>query len=126
MKPLLHLGVREREIMETVYRLGEASVEEVRQELTGRPHYSTVRTMLNKLEDKGHLRHRSDGTRFLYRPVLPRPEAQRRTMRQILQGVFDGSTERAMTALLEAAEDLSPEELDRILRAIERYRSENR
>lgn len=120
-KPFVDLGVREREIMEAIYRLGEASVADVRELLEGTPHYSTVRTMMNKLERKGLLAHRVDGPRFLYSAVLTQPEAQRSTMKRMLSGLFEGSTERAIAALLEASADLTSEELAQIRARIDEY-----
>ena len=48
---------RERQIMDVLYRRGRATAAEVRAELPGEPNYSTVRTQLRVLEDKGHVGH---------------------------------------------------------------------
>lgn len=123
----LELGTRERQIMEAVYRLGRASVAEVREELPDPPSYSTVRTMLNKLEAKGRLGHAQDGPRYVYHPRVPREEAERSAVRRIVRGLFDGSVERAMTAMIETeGADLDDEELERVARRIEALRRERR
>lgn len=121
----LELGSRERQIMEAVYRLGRASVAEVLEELPDAPSYSTVRTMLNKLEAKGRLGHAEEGPRYVYFPRVPREQAERSALRRIVHGLFDGSVERAMTAMIEAeGTELDDEELERVARRIEALRLE--
>jgi predicted transcriptional regulator len=71
--PAHDLGRRERQIVDVVYRLGRASVADVRAQLPDPPSYSAVRGMLNLLEEKGHLRHVQDGLRYIYVPVV-KPE----------------------------------------------------
>ena len=68
----LDLGKRERQIVEVVYRLGEASVRQVLQEVPDPPSYSAVRAMLGYLVDKGALKQRQEGKRYLYRPAVPK------------------------------------------------------
>lgn len=121
--PHLELGTRERQIMEAVYRLGRATVSEVRAELPDPPSYSAVRTMLGKLEAKGRLGHREDGPRYVYFARVPKEDAQRSTLRRIVSSLFDGSTERAMTALLELDGDgMDEAELERLQAVIEALR----
>ena len=71
-KTPLELGKRERQIIETVQRLGEASVSDVRGNLDDPPSYSAVRTMLGLLVEKGWLKFRPDGKRYLYRTAMSR------------------------------------------------------
>ncbi len=121
----LELGARERQIMEAVYRLGRASVAEVLEQLPDDPSYSTVRTMLNKLEAKGRLAHAEEEGRYVYYPRVPREQAERSTLRRIVHGLFDGSVERAMTAIIETeGADLDDEQLERVARRIEALRRE--
>ena len=123
----IHLSRRERQIMDILYRRGEASAADVRGELPEPPSYSAVRAMLRILEDKGHLTHRRIGNRYVYAPKKSRRDAGRSAVRRLLRTFFDGSTEQAVAALLEAA-DASPsgEELDRMARLIEQARKEGR
>lgn len=95
------LGRRERQIVEAVYRLGRASVAEVRAELADPPSYSAVRGMLNLLEEKGHLRHVTDGLRYVYLPVVAPAEASRSAMAHVVRTFFGGSTADAASALFE-------------------------
>ena len=71
------LGARERQIMDAIYRLGEASVADVLAALADPPTYSAVRTMIRLLEKKGILRHRQDGTKYVYQPTQSRELAKR-------------------------------------------------
>ncbi len=66
------LGRRERQILEAVYALGQASVSDALAALPDPPSYSAVRAILNMLTEKGRLRRKKDGKRFLYLPTVPR------------------------------------------------------
>src|SRR5262245_10886526 len=81
----LQLGRRERQLVEAVYRLGEASVSEVRQTLPDPPSYSAVRAMLNLLAEKGVLTFRQEGKRYLYRPVTPKNKMGRSALRNLVR-----------------------------------------
>jgi predicted transcriptional regulator len=71
--------------------------------------------MLGKLEAKGRLGHRQDGKRYVYFARVPREDAQRSTLRRIVQSLFDGSTERALAAMLELdGATLDSDELERL------------
>ena len=109
------LTKRERQIMDVLYRLGRATAADVLAALPGTPHYSTVRTQLRVLEEKGHVRHESDGLRYVYLPTLARTTARKAALRHLVDTFFDGSAAGAVTALLgRDAGRLSSEELDRI------------
>jgi len=101
--------------MDVLYRRGRATAAEVMAELTGEPNYSTVRTQLRVLEDKGHVRHEEEGGRYVYVPAVPRHAARKSALKHLVETFFDGSAERAVAALLggEGAR-LSDEELERI------------
>jgi predicted transcriptional regulator len=119
----LHLSRRERQIMDVIYRLGEASALEVRREMPDAPSYSSVRTMLGILEQKGHLVHRKDGLRYVYAPTRPREAAARTALRGVLRTFFGSSTEKAVAALLDlSGSRLSQEELDRLGRLVDEAR----
>jgi len=129
MKPDEHrrLGVRERQIMEAVYRLGRATVSEVLDHLEDPPSYSAVRAMLRILEDKGHLKHEQDGPRYVYLPVVSGARARKTILRDLVQRLFDGSTEDAVAALLETSSSrLDDAELDRLQRLITSARKQGR
>jgi len=119
-KPPALLTKRERQIMDTLYRLGRATAAEIRAGLDGAPSDSTVRTQLRVLESKGHVRHEEHGLRYVYLPTVPRHSARRSALRHLVDTFFDGSTAKTVAALLggEGAR-LSDDDLDRIARLVE-------
>ena len=102
------LSRRERQIMEIVYRKGNATAAEIHGELADAPSYSAVRALLRVLEVKGHLRHRQDGPRYLYTPTVPRDRARRSALQRLVGTFFAGSVTDTVAALL----DLEPSRLD--------------
>jgi BlaI family transcriptional regulator, penicillinase repressor len=91
---------RERQIMDALYRLGRATAAEIMQAMPGAPGYSTVRTQLRVLETKGHVRHEEVGLRYVYSPTVPRHAARRSALKHLVDTFFDGSTTKAVAALL--------------------------
>jgi predicted transcriptional regulator len=121
----LHLSRRERQIMDIIYRRGQASAAEVLGDMEDPPSYSAVRAFLRILEDKGHLKHRKEGTRYVYLPTQPRRQAARLALDRLLRTFFDNSTEKAVAALITRADaDLSAEELDRLAALIEQAKKQ--
>jgi predicted transcriptional regulator len=127
-KPSLdNLSRRERQIMDVIYRAGQATATEVLDGLPDPPSYSSVRALLRILETKGHLRHVADGPRYVFLPTLAPDRARRSALRSLLDTFFEGSPEKAVAALLDASRpDLSDEELDRISTLIANAREEGR
>jgi len=123
--PLSKASRRERQILEILYRRGEVSAQEVRQELPGDPNYSSVRTLLRILEEKGQVRHREEDGRYLYSPAVSREKAGRSAVHQLVRTFFDGSVGQAAAALLDPSSGkLTGEDLDRLSEMIERARKE--
>ena len=121
------LGRRERQILEALYRLGRASVADVRAALEDPPSYSAVRGMLNLLEAKGHVRHVADGLRYVYLPVVAPAEASRSAMAHVVRTFFGGSPADAASALLDLPDSrLSREELAHLSRLIDQAMKEGR
>ena len=119
------LSRRERQIMDILYRRGRAPAGEVMDELSGSPSYSTVRTQLRVLETKGHVRHEAEGLRYVYIPALPRHAARRSAVRHLVETFFEGSSAKAVAALLGGdAARLTDDELQRIAALIEKARKE--
>lgn len=127
MKGQKSLSRRERQIMDVIYTLQEATVSQVLERLPSPPSYSAVRALLRVLEQKGHLSHRQEGPRYIYSPTLPRERARRSALKHLLQTFFDDSTEDAVAALLDISEDnLTAEDYGRLLELIRRARKEGR
>jgi predicted transcriptional regulator len=115
------LSRRERQIMDILYQRGRAAAAEVMDALPGSPSNSAVRMLLRILEEKGHVRHIREGTRYVYLPVQPRQSAARSVLKQVLQTFFGGSVEKAVATLLSAPDArLSEAELDRLAALIAR------
>lgn len=118
---------RERQIMDILFRKGEATVSEVLAELSDPPSYSAVRATLGVLEEKGFVRHRKAGRRFTYTPTMPRTKAGRSALKHMINTFFDGSAEGAVAALLELeSARLTPDALDRLGKMIDEARKEGR
>jgi predicted transcriptional regulator len=127
MKAQKHLSRRERQIMDIVYELKEATVGQVLEKLPSPPSYSAVRALVRVLEQKGHLAHRQEGPRYIYVPTLPKEKARRSALRHLLKTFFDGSTEDAVAALLDIKEDgLSETDYLRLAELIAKARKEGR
>jgi len=86
------LGELQRAVIEVVWEMGEASVHDVRRQLAGRKKlaYTTILTVMQKLEKAGWLDHRSEGNRYIYTPTRSRDEAGAGSVRRFLTRVFDG------------------------------------
>jgi predicted transcriptional regulator len=125
--PGAKLTRRERQIMDILYRDGEATVGDVVAQLPDPPSYSAVRATLNVLEEKGHVRHRQDGPRYVYLPAVPRERARRAALNHLLQTFFDGSAESAVVALLQMSNSkLSPTDFERLAAEVRKARQEGR
>lgn len=126
-KTLDRLSRRERQIMEVIWAAGQATATEVQERLPDPPSNSAVRALLKILETKGHLRHISDGNRYVFLPTVAPDRARRSAMRSLLHTFFEGSPEKAVVALLDVSRpELSDAELERISRLIDQAREEGR
>lgn len=115
LNPIPDLSRRERQILDVLFRRKEATALEIQAELAGTPSYSTVRALLRILEDKGHVRHREDGPRYVYLPVVAPAEASRSALRHVLDTFFEGSAAGAMAALLgDNGDAITDDELQRM------------
>jgi predicted transcriptional regulator len=94
------LSRRERQIVEAVYRLSEATVAEVREQISNPPGYDSIRTTMRLLEEKGVLSHRRDGQRYVYRATVEKGAARQSALHELVRTFFDGSAEAAALALL--------------------------
>jgi BlaI family penicillinase repressor len=121
----LNLSRRERQIMDAIYRLGEASVAEVLEEIPDPPGYNSVRVTLTILERKGHLKHRKKGQKYIYRPVFVSERARRSALKHILSTFFEDSTPKVLSTLLDmSASKLTEEEMDELSLMIQNAKKE--
>jgi predicted transcriptional regulator len=118
---------REREIMDALYKLGKASAAQILEQIPDPPTYTAIRSHLTILEKKGHARHASDGTRYIYEPAVARGEMGSRAIDRLLKTFFDDSVERAVAALITRKDaDIGRAELDRLSQLIEKAKKEGR
>lgn len=115
MSKAINLSRRERQIMDIMYQLAEATAQEVMERLPDPPSYSAVRAMLRKLEEKEHVMHREEGARYVYYPVVDHEQASRNAIMRLVKTFYDGSAVQAVNALLGmSVDDISREELEEI------------
>ncbi len=127
-KNILHdLGRRERQIVEAVVKLGEASVSQVLDEISDPPTYTSIRTMLQLLVKKGVLQFRNDGKRYLYRIKADQEKVRTAAVKNLLSTFFPESASVAVATILDLVGDrLDAKEIDDIQRKIDQARKENR
>ncbi len=121
------LSRRERQIMDVVYRLGKATAAEIVDGIPDPPTRDAIRRLIRILEEKGLLRHVTDGPRHVYYPTLAPEKARLSAVDHLLQTHFSGSVSQAIAALLESsAGGLTEAELKKITDMIEEARKEGR
>ncbi len=121
------LSRREREMMNIIFARKRATAGEVMEGMAEPPSYSAVRATLRVLEQKGHLRHEHEGTRYVYTPTVNREKVRLSALDQLLTTFFDGSAENVVATLIERQKGkLSNEELDRLSVLIAEARKEGR
>lgn len=124
---LVHLSRRERQIMDVLFARGQATAAEIRRALPDPPSYSTVRTQLRVLEEKGFLRHTEQGPRYVYAPTIPAERARVSALRHLKRTFFDNSVENVISALLDLPDSaLSDADFGRLTRLIEQARREGK
>ncbi len=114
----VQLTRRELDVMSVVWKLGSATVADVKDGLTDDLAYPTVLTILRTLESKGHVRHRQEGKAFRYHARLQSDAAGSSALSRLLDKVYRGSRELLMAGLLED-EDIAPDELKRLKKLVD-------
>ena len=121
------LSRRERQVMNILFRRGEATVAEVMADLPDPPTYSAVRSILRILAEKDLITHREDGPRYVYLPAVNTGRARDEALEHVVRTFFDGSAEQAVTALLRISDaKLSDAEVSRLREKIRRARTDGR
>ena len=115
MEVIQKLTKRERQIMDVIYQLGQATVAEVLERIPDPPTYSAVRATMRVLVDKGHLKHKQDGPRYLYVPTVPQDKAKTAAVSHLVGTFFNGSMEAAVMTQLEMSDaKLSKSDIERL------------
>ena len=127
MADVRQLTRRERQIMDIVYRRGQATAAEVMADMPDPPSYSAIRALLRILEDKGHLRHEAQGPRYVFLPIVAPDKARRSALKGIVHTFFGGSASDAVAALLDMPSTrLSQKDRARLASLIEQARKAGR
>jgi len=115
----IRLGRLELQIMNVVWDRGKATVHDVKNALSRRkPAYSTILTMMRKLEAKGYLEHEVDGRTYVYRPLISQQAVRQGVLGDLVERLFEGSTSLLLTSLVEQNR-ISKNELRQIRKLIE-------
>jgi predicted transcriptional regulator len=123
----LHLSRRERQIMDILHAKEAVTAAEIRAAMPDAPGYSAVRALLRILEEKGHVKHREDGPRYVYLARVSRGTASRSAMKRLVTTFFQGSVTDAVAALLDSADTrLSDADLGKLREMIKQAEKEGR
>lgn len=121
------LSRRERQVMDILYRRGEATVAEVMADLPDPPTYSAVRSILRILMEKTLITHREDGPRYVYLPAVNTEAARDDALKHVIRTFFDGSAEQAVAAVLRMSDaTLSDAEIEQLRERIKQARVSGR
>ncbi|MHC4573262.1 MAG: BlaI/MecI/CopY family transcriptional regulator [Planctomycetota bacterium] len=122
----IRLGRLELRIMNVVWKRGRATVHDVKDALSrGRkPAYSTVLTMMRKLEAKGYLEHGVQDRTYIYHPTVSRDAVRRGLVADLLDRLFEGSPALLLNSLVEQGR-ISEKELNEIKKLIKKRRGKN-
>lgn len=113
--------------MDALYQHGEATVSDVMESIPDPPSYSAVRATLRVLEDKGLVKHKQDGPRYVYVPAMSAEKAGFAALKHLVHTFFDGSAEQALVALVQMSDaNLTPAELERLSERIGKAKKEGR
>jgi BlaI family transcriptional regulator, penicillinase repressor len=117
------LGALQKAVMEILWELGEATVGQVRDRLQREPQpaYTTILSVMQKLEKAGWLSHRAEGRSYVYLPTRSRDEAGTSTLRTFIDRVFRGDPLLLFQHLLED-EELSDRDLSSLRKMIDQKR----
>jgi predicted transcriptional regulator len=124
-KQLDELGTLQQAVMEVLWSMGQATVEQVRQVLPGRrrPAYTTVLSVLQKLEKAGWVSHRAEGRAYVYAAARSRPQASSNALWKFVDGVFRGDPLLLFEHLI-GDDRLDDESLSRLRAMIDQRRKE--
>src|SRR5215467_6448894 len=118
------LSRRERQVMDILFRRGQATAAEVMGDLPDPPKYSSVRSILSILVDKGHVVHREEGLRYVYVPAQNTTRASEDALRHVIRTFFNGSTDQTIAAVLRMSDSkLSDRDIERLQERIRKARA---
>ncbi len=116
-----NLSKRERQIMDILHQLGEGSVNEVIDKLVNPSGYNSIRMLMNILEKKGHLQHKTEKNKYIYFPTLKKEVAKKSALNHLMTTYFDKSAPSIVSTLL-SDKKLTAGDLEEISKMIEKAR----
>jgi len=116
---------RELDLMAVLWKLGSGTVAEVREHLDDEPGYTSILKILQRLEEKGHVRHEQEGRAYRYFPTVAWEDAGRTALGRIVDKIFRGSAELTFARLVEER-PLSSREIERIRKILDELDREGR
>lgn len=120
------LSKRERQAMDILYRMGQASAQEIWDQLPDPPNYSAVRSLLALLEEKGLVKHTRESKKYIYHPTVSPSRARTGAIRRLLNTFFEDSPSRLVASLLDAEErKIDASELSKIRELLEQHESKS-
>ncbi|MFT3711432.1 MAG: BlaI/MecI/CopY family transcriptional regulator [Archangium sp.] len=123
----MDLSRRERQIMDVIWRLGQATVAEVLENLEDPPSYSSIRALMGILKQKGVVEIEQQGAAYVYRPTAARSRASKNALERVVETFFGGEPRAAIAALAELPESkLSKSDLETLQKLIEKSKKEGR
>ncbi len=127
MTDFAKLSRRERQIMDIIFAGNGATVMEVCRALPDPPTDMAVRRLMHILEEKGYVTRRKRGREYVYRPKRSKRNAGMKALEHVLNTFFEGAVDNALAAHLGKKEPkVTEEQLDRMIRLIEKAREEGR
>jgi len=117
---------RERQVVEVIYQLHEATATQIQDALEDAPSNSAIRAMLSRLEEKGVLQHRVDGQRYLYKAVQAKKKVADSALIKLVGVFYNNSPASAATALLGMADKLSKDDIEQLQNLIDKAKKEGR
>lgn len=117
---------RERQVVEVIYQLHEATATQIQDALEDAPSNSAIRAMLSRLEEKGVLQHRVDGQRYLYKAVQAKKKVADSALKKLVGVFYNNSPASAATALLGMADKLSKDDIEQLQNLIDKAKKEGR
>ncbi len=119
------LSRRERQVMDILFRRGEATAAEVMADLPDPPTYSSVRSILSILVEKRHVVHREEGLRYVYLPAANTKHVSEEALRHVIRTFFNGSPEQTIAAVLRVSDsNLSDRDIELLQARIRKAREE--
>ncbi len=118
---------RERQIMDVIYRFEKATAREIHEAINDAPSYTSIRSHLRAMVDKGYLDYSQEGIRYVYTAVVPKTKAKSSALQNVLTNFFGGSHQDLIATLIDTeAKNLSEHDLDQLSNLIEKAKQEDR